>query len=52
MKGYKIFFWVYAVLMSVGVVVMIDDGSFDVYSLIALIHSWVVVHFAETMNNK
>lgn len=47
MKFLRIFFWTYAIIMSLGCLYNIGDGSFDVYQLIVLVQSWLAVYYSE-----
>jgi len=48
MKFIRIAFWVYAIIMSLGIFANISDNSFDVYQLIVIIQSWLAVYYAES----
>ena len=47
MKAIRIFFWVTAVITTIGVIDMIGTGDFDVYTLWSLVAYWLAVYYAE-----
>lgn len=48
----KIFFWVYAIIISLGCVYNISEDLFNVYQLITLFHSWLVVYYIDRLEKK
>ena len=47
MKGLKIFFWIWAIIMTLGSLLLMADLEFDVYALMALVQSWLVIYYVE-----
>jgi len=49
MKGLRIFFWVTAIVYSLGGLDLMSTFEFDVYSLWAIVVLWCAVYYAEKM---